>query len=144
MFTGENSIVIVLGANESLTPEYADSAVDVIKSASVLLCQFEIPLETTLHALKLHRGHGLFLFYSFLINGNISISLSQTIVSPKKKRACKTLLYIQLHNYCIKTCTLEIVIELNLKCIIFQVQLPLPVKDRHIVSTCDIAALSYG
>ncbi|GAB1866863.1 Ribokinase [Camponotus japonicus] len=56
---GENSIVIVLGANESLTPEHADSAVDVIKSASVLLCQFEIPLETTLHALKLHRGHGL-------------------------------------------------------------------------------------
>ncbi|XP_029157808.1 ribokinase-like [Nylanderia fulva] len=55
---GENSIVIVLGANESLTPEHADSAVDVIKSASVLLCQFEVPLETTLHALKLHRGHG--------------------------------------------------------------------------------------
>ncbi|EFN66436.1 Ribokinase [Camponotus floridanus] len=55
---GENSIVIVLGANESLTPEHVDSAVDVIKSASVLLCQFEIPLETTLHALKLHRGHG--------------------------------------------------------------------------------------
>ncbi|XP_070171571.1 ribokinase [Polyergus mexicanus] len=56
---GENSIVIVLGANESLTSEYADSAVDMIRSASVLLCQFEIPLETTLHALKLHRGHGL-------------------------------------------------------------------------------------
>ncbi|KAL0106007.1 hypothetical protein PUN28_016018 [Cardiocondyla obscurior] len=55
---GENSIVIVLGANESLTPEYVDSAVDVIKSASVLLCQFEVPLETTLRALKLHQGHG--------------------------------------------------------------------------------------
>lgn len=65
MFTGENSIVIVLGANESLTPEHADSAVDVIKSASVLLCQFEIPLETTLHALKLHRGHGLFFLFLF-------------------------------------------------------------------------------
>lgn len=58
MFTGENSIVIVLGANESLTPEHADSAIDMIKSASVLLCQFEVPLETTLHALKLHQGHG--------------------------------------------------------------------------------------
>lgn len=56
----------MLGANESLTPEHADSAVDVIKSASVLLCQFEIPLETTLHALKLHRGHGsFFLFFLF-------------------------------------------------------------------------------
>ncbi|XP_018402164.1 PREDICTED: ribokinase-like [Cyphomyrmex costatus] len=56
---GENSIVIVLGANESLTPELLDSTVDVIQSASVLLCQFEVPLEATLHALKLHRGHGL-------------------------------------------------------------------------------------
>ncbi|XP_014475597.1 PREDICTED: ribokinase-like [Dinoponera quadriceps] len=56
---GQNSIVIVLGANESLTPECVDSAVNVIKNASVLLCQFETPLETTLHALKLHRGHGL-------------------------------------------------------------------------------------
>ncbi|KAL6260084.1 hypothetical protein P5V15_007623 [Pogonomyrmex californicus] len=56
---GENSIVIVLGANESLTLEHVDSAVDVIKGASVLLCQFEIPLEATLRALKLHRGHGL-------------------------------------------------------------------------------------
>lgn len=61
MFAGENSIVIVPGANESLTPEHVDSAVDVIKSASVLLCQFEVPLETTLHALKLHQGHGSFL-----------------------------------------------------------------------------------
>jgi len=66
MFAGENSIVIVLGANESLTPEHVDAAVDVIKSASVLLCQFEVPLETTLHALKLHQGHGSFLTFSFL------------------------------------------------------------------------------
>ncbi|XP_011875662.1 PREDICTED: ribokinase-like [Vollenhovia emeryi] len=57
--SGENSIVIVLGANESLTPEHVDSAVDVIKSASVLLCQFEVPLKATLRALQLHRGHGL-------------------------------------------------------------------------------------
>lgn len=56
---GENSIVIVLGANESLSREHVDSAVDVIKGASVLLCQFETPLETTLHALRLHQGHGL-------------------------------------------------------------------------------------
>ncbi|XP_077274143.1 ribokinase isoform X4 [Temnothorax americanus] len=55
---GENSIVIVLGANESLTPEHVDSAADMIKSASILLCQFEVPLESTLRALKLHQGHG--------------------------------------------------------------------------------------
>jgi len=66
-FAGENSIVVVPGANESLTPEHVDSAVDVIKSASVLLCQFEVPLETTLHALKLHQGHGSFLAHFILL-----------------------------------------------------------------------------
>ncbi|EZA52835.1 Ribokinase [Ooceraea biroi] len=55
---GENSIVIVLGANESLSPGDVDSAIDIIRSADVLLCQFEVPSKTTLHALKLYRGHG--------------------------------------------------------------------------------------
>jgi len=64
-FTGENTIVIVLGANESLSRQHVDSAVDVIKGASVLLCQFETPLETTLHALRLHQGHG-FLYFIIL------------------------------------------------------------------------------
>lgn len=59
-FAGENSIVIVLGANESLSPENVDSAADTITGANVLLCQFEVPLKTTLHALKLYRGHGAF------------------------------------------------------------------------------------
>lgn len=55
----------MLGANESLMPEHLDSAVNVIKNASVLLCQFETPLETTLHALKLHRGYGAFFIFLF-------------------------------------------------------------------------------
>ncbi|EFN80282.1 ribokinase isoform X2 [Harpegnathos saltator] len=76
---GENSIVIVLGANESLTPEHADSAVDVIKNASVLLCQFETPLEATLRALKLHRGHGL-----SIVNGAPAIES----VDPEILRSC--------------------------------------------------------
>lgn len=83
-FTGENSIVIVLGANESLSPEQVDSAVGVIRSASVLLCQLETPLETTLHALKLHQSHGSFfpsfLFTSRVYDKNDNISQNQTIV----------------------------------------------------------------
>ncbi|XP_066586203.1 ribokinase-like isoform X2 [Prorops nasuta] len=54
---GENSICIVLGANELLSPKVVDSSIDVIKNASILLLQFEIPLETTLHALRVHKGH---------------------------------------------------------------------------------------
>ncbi|XP_043273164.1 ribokinase-like [Venturia canescens] len=56
---GENCIVIVPGANDLLSINDIDSAKDVIKSASVLLCQFESCMETTLYALKLHKGHGI-------------------------------------------------------------------------------------
>nr|XP_034189816.1 ribokinase-like [Osmia lignaria] len=56
---GENCIVAVLGSNAALSPEHVDSAVDVIKGANVLLCQFETPIETTLHALRLFKYHGL-------------------------------------------------------------------------------------
>lgn len=89
-FAGENSIVIVLGANESLTPEHVDSAVDVIESANVLLCQFEVPLEATLRALKLHRGHGSFYPRAFLsrfircIRVYVFLSRSRAIASPRK------------------------------------------------------------
>ncbi|XP_031843805.1 ribokinase [Nomia melanderi] len=56
---GENSIVVVLGSNASLTSKYVDAAAEAIRDAAVLLCQLETPLETTRHALKLHKGHGL-------------------------------------------------------------------------------------
>ncbi|KAF3420185.1 hypothetical protein E2986_05712 [Frieseomelitta varia] len=56
---GENSIVIVLGSNALMTINHVDSATNVIENAAVLLCQFEIPLEITLHALKIFKGHGL-------------------------------------------------------------------------------------
>lgn len=58
---GENSIVIILGANALLTPDDVNDAYDLIQNAAVLLTQFETPLNTTLRALKLHRGHGKFL-----------------------------------------------------------------------------------
>ncbi|XP_060818575.1 ribokinase-like [Bombus pascuorum] len=57
--SGENSIVIVLGSNALMSSNFVDSATNMIKNASILLCQFEVPLEITLHALKIHKGHGL-------------------------------------------------------------------------------------
>ncbi|XP_076247757.1 ribokinase isoform X2 [Calliopsis andreniformis] len=47
------------GSNAALSPRHVDSAAEVVKGAAVLLCQFETPIESTLHALKLHKGHGL-------------------------------------------------------------------------------------
>lgn len=62
---GENSIVIVLGSNALMSSNFVDSATNMIKNASILLCQFEVPQEITLHALKIHKGHGQLPFVMF-------------------------------------------------------------------------------
>jgi len=51
--TGENSIVVVTGANALLTPHDLDESIDIIRSASVVLTQLETPLETILHLAEL-------------------------------------------------------------------------------------------
>ena len=53
---GENSIVIVSGANNHLNDEDLRSAEEMISRAKVLVCQLEISPETTLNALKLAKG----------------------------------------------------------------------------------------
>ncbi len=57
--SGENIIVVVLGANLRLSPADIDQAEAVIAQADLLLVQLEIPLETTIHALKIARRHGV-------------------------------------------------------------------------------------
>ncbi len=49
----QNFIVIVPGANHALSPDDASSAAEVIRGADVLVCQLEIPLETTLEAFRI-------------------------------------------------------------------------------------------
>lgn len=61
---GENSIVVVPGANAKLRPVHVDdaSAAGVFRSdggTGVLLTQLEIPLETVARALELGRAEGL-------------------------------------------------------------------------------------
>ena len=57
--SGENTIVVVLGANLRLSPADIDRAEAVIAQADLLLAQLEIPLETTIHALKIARRHSV-------------------------------------------------------------------------------------
>lgn len=52
--SGQNSIVLSPGANGKVTPQDVDSAPD----AKILLLQFEIPLETILHAAKRYKSKG--------------------------------------------------------------------------------------
>jgi ribokinase len=56
---GNNSIIIVTGANDLLTEEEIEAARTAIASASVLICQLEIPLPITLKALEVAREEGV-------------------------------------------------------------------------------------
>ncbi|NLF70592.1 MAG: ribokinase [Candidatus Anammoximicrobium sp.] len=56
---GRNSIIIVTGANDLLTPTEIEAAGPDIAAADVLVCQLEIPLEPNLAALRLAREAGV-------------------------------------------------------------------------------------
>ena len=56
---GRNMIVIVPGANDGLSPQDVRRAADAIERADVLICQLEIPTETTLEALRIARSAGV-------------------------------------------------------------------------------------
>ena len=56
---GNNSIVIVPGANAQLTPAHIDAAKEVICKADLLICQCETPLSTVSAAIQLAREHGV-------------------------------------------------------------------------------------
>ena len=46
---GENSIVIIPGANALLTPADLDANLEILRSAGIVLAQLEVPLETIEH-----------------------------------------------------------------------------------------------
>jgi ribokinase len=51
--SGENSIVVVPGANGKVDPACVDRHADLIRSAGMVLCQLELPMETVSHVLDL-------------------------------------------------------------------------------------------
>jgi len=53
---GENTIIVIPGANDLITPEEVRKATPVIEKAKVLLVQLEIPMESTLEALKIAKA----------------------------------------------------------------------------------------
>lgn len=55
---GDNSIVVIPGANGALTPADIDQAAELICTASVLLLQLEVPLATTLRAAQIAHEAG--------------------------------------------------------------------------------------
>eukprot|EP00009_Paramoeba_aestuarina_P005441 CAMPEP_0201509922 /NCGR_PEP_ID=MMETSP0161_2-20130828/2830_1 /ASSEMBLY_ACC=CAM_ASM_000251 /TAXON_ID=180227 /ORGANISM="Neoparamoeba aestuarina, Strain SoJaBio B1-5/56/2" /LENGTH=332 /DNA_ID=CAMNT_0047905015 /DNA_START=1 /DNA_END=999 /DNA_ORIENTATION=- len=57
--SGENSIVIIGGANDELTEEELNSIKTDLPHCKLLLCQMEIPLKDTKHALSLAKQAGV-------------------------------------------------------------------------------------
>jgi len=56
---GHNALIIVTGANDLLTPEEIEAARATIAAAQILVCQLEVPVETTLSALRIARQEGV-------------------------------------------------------------------------------------
>lgn len=57
--SGENSILIVKGANMTLTPADVDAAEADLARCDIILLQLEVPLETVYHTVALAVRHGI-------------------------------------------------------------------------------------
>ena len=57
--SGQNRIIVVKGANDTLKPADIDAAAEILKSADCIVLQFEIPLETVYYTIKFARKNGV-------------------------------------------------------------------------------------
>jgi ribokinase len=57
--SGENSILIIKGANDTLVPADIDRAAADLESCDLILLQLEIPLETIYYAIAFARRHAI-------------------------------------------------------------------------------------
>ncbi len=56
---GQNRIVVVKGANDTLKPADVDAAAAKLRSVHTIILQFEIPLETVYYAVQFARQHNI-------------------------------------------------------------------------------------
>ena len=69
--TGENQILIVQGANLTITNEDYDSLVETMRTCNIFLTQLETPIETVVHSLKLAKELGLLTILNPAPYGNL-------------------------------------------------------------------------
>jgi ribokinase len=55
--SGQNRIIVVKGANDTLKPADVDAAADALRSVDTIVLQFEIPLETIYHTVRFAHKH---------------------------------------------------------------------------------------
>lgn len=56
---GDNSIIVVPGANHYITPAIIEKNEEALKNSDVLLVQLEIPLESVIRAVQLAKKHNI-------------------------------------------------------------------------------------
>jgi ribokinase len=56
---GQNRIIVVKGANDTLSPEDIDAAEPMLRKADTIIMQFEIPLQTVYHTVRFACGNGI-------------------------------------------------------------------------------------
>ena len=56
---GVPAMVTSMGANAELTNEHVDYALSNLRSAKVLIAQFEIPIQVALHAIRAGQQYGM-------------------------------------------------------------------------------------
>src|SRR6266436_2706802 len=57
--SGQNRIIVVKGANDTLSPEDVDAAAPLLRKADAIILQFEIPLRTVYHTVKFAKANGI-------------------------------------------------------------------------------------
>jgi ribokinase len=57
--SGQNRILVVKGANDTLSPEEVDAAAPLLRTADTIVMQFEIPLRTVYHTVKFAKANGI-------------------------------------------------------------------------------------
>jgi ribokinase len=56
---GQNRIIVVKGANDTLSPEDVDAAAPLLRKADTIVMQFEIPLRTVYHTVRFAEAEGI-------------------------------------------------------------------------------------
>jgi ribokinase len=57
--SGQNRIIVVKGANDTLSPEDIDAAAPLLRKADTIVMQFEIPLRTVYHTVHFAESEGI-------------------------------------------------------------------------------------
>lgn len=56
---GQNRIIVIKGANDTLSPADVEAAAEALRQADLIVLQFEIPLETVYYTVAFARKHGI-------------------------------------------------------------------------------------